>query len=103
MLEVDLRETADGDLVVMHDATLDRTTNLKGILRDTPTQTVLAARLREGMGGPDAPLTNQHVLSFEQLLTATKGRTLLFLDIKEPVHTKAAALVKRYRMQGRVL
>lgn len=103
MLEVDLRETADGDLVVMHDATLDRTTNLKGPLRDTPTQTVLAARLREGMGGPDAPLTDQHVLFFEQLLKVTKGRTLLFLDIKEPVHAKAAALVKRYGMEDRVL
>lgn len=103
MLEVDLRETADGDLVVMHDATLDRTTNLKGLVRDTPTQTVLAARLREGMGGPDAPLADQLVLSFEQLLKATRGRTLLFLDIKEPVHAKAAALVKRYGMEDRVL
>ncbi|TCU58603.1 glycerophosphoryl diester phosphodiesterase [Novosphingobium sp. PhB57] len=103
MLEVDLRETADGELVVMHDATLDRTTNLKGLLRNTPAADVLAARLREGMGGPDAPLTDQHVPSFEQVLKAAKGRTLLFLDIKEPVHAEAAALVRRYGMEDSVL
>lgn len=103
MIEIDLRETSDGELVILHDATLDRTTSLKGRLHDTPVAAVRAARLREGMGGSDAPLTDQHVPSFEEVLKATKGRTLLFLDIKEPVHAKAAALVKRYGMADQVL
>ena len=103
VIEIDLRETSDGQLVILHDASLDRTTSLQGPLRDTPLAKVLAARLREGMGGPDAPLTDQHIPSFEQVLKAAKGRTLLFLDIKEPVHAKAAELVKRYGMEDQVL
>lgn len=103
MIEIDLRETSDGELVILHDATLDRTTNLKGRLHDTSLAAVRATRLREGMGGPDAPLTDQHVPTFEEALKAAKGRTLLFLDIKEPVHAKAAALVRRYGMADQVL
>jgi len=32
--EVDLRETADGEIILMHDATLDRTTTGAGNVRD---------------------------------------------------------------------
>src|SRR5689334_15892163 len=34
MIELDVRLTHDGELVVIHDATLDRTTNGVGLVRD---------------------------------------------------------------------
>lgn len=53
--EVDLRMTADGELVVTHDSTLERTTNGKGIVEKTT-----AAELRK--------------------LRTKKGNKLIFLD-----------------------
>lgn len=35
-IELDLRVTADGELVVLHDATVDRTTNGTGAVADLP-------------------------------------------------------------------
>ncbi len=103
MVEIDLRATQDGVIVLLHDASLNRTTNLQGVLRETPYEVVKAARLREGMGGPDAPLTDQHVATFEQVLDAAKGRVLLFLDIKDPIHAQVQQLVRRHGMERQVL
>ena len=47
-IEVDLRLSADGALVAHHDATLERTTNGKGLVRAHSLQ-----RLRELSAGPD--------------------------------------------------
>ena len=35
-IELDARLTADGNLVVMHDKSVDRTTNGRGVVRDLP-------------------------------------------------------------------
>ncbi len=34
MVEVDVRQSADGELVVIHDATVDRTTNGTGLVKE---------------------------------------------------------------------
>lgn len=61
-IELDLRVTADGRLVVIHDATLDRTTNGTGPVRDRTLAEL--QRLDAGMG--------ERIPTFEQVLEATK-------------------------------
>ena len=47
-LETDVRPTRDGVAVVHHDATLDRTTDLTGLVRSRPWADVRRAALRDG-------------------------------------------------------
>src|SRR5437016_9697029 len=41
-VELDIRATKDGHLVIMHDGTVDRTTNGKGAVRDLDLDTIAA-------------------------------------------------------------
>src|SRR5690625_4015224 len=53
MLEIDVRRSADGRLVVIHDRTLDRTTASSGAVNELPAERVLGDRksVVEGKGG----------------------------------------------------
>jgi glycerophosphoryl diester phosphodiesterase len=73
-VEVDLRLTRDGVLVIMHDATLDRTTNGHGPVR-THTRAELQ-RLDAGEG--------EKIPTFHEVLDLVGGRCGLFAEIKEP-------------------
>lgn len=66
-VECDVHTSRDGDLVVMHDSTLDRTTKLKGPVKDVSTAT-----LREA-GIPFLP----------DLTALTKDRVVLIVEIKD--------------------
>ncbi|MBY6154673.1 hypothetical protein KUV47_15735 [Vannielia litorea] len=54
-VEFDLHPTADGAIIVHHDATLDRTTDTQGAIADLPEATVRRAVIDYGAGGH--PLT----------------------------------------------
>ena len=73
-IEIDLRGTKDGEIVVIHDATVDRTTNGSGAVAD---QTLAELRQLDAGRGERIP-TYQEVL---QLVSGT-GIALL-LDIKK--------------------
>ena len=50
MVEIDIRETKDGHLVVMHDKTLDRTTNAKGKVKEWTLDSLRTLYLKDGLG-----------------------------------------------------
>lgn len=84
-VEVDLRLTADGGLVVIHDATLERTTNGTGRVAES----TLDELRRVTMRGTDETLS-----SLDDLLALTAGRSALFLEMKAPyVPAAKAAMV----------
>lgn len=103
MLEIDVRRSADGQLVVLHDRTLDRTTASSGAVNELPAERVLGLRLREGSGGSDAPLTVEVLPSLAQVLNHLKGRTLINLDVKDPVLPEVIAAVTALDMNDQVL
>ena len=47
-VELDLHGTADGEIVVMHDSTLDRTTNLRGAINNTTLEVRFEGRFHAG-------------------------------------------------------
>ncbi|HSF15576.1 MAG TPA: glycerophosphodiester phosphodiesterase [Vicinamibacteria bacterium] len=53
MIEMDLRSTADGEIVVIHDATVDRTTNGQGRVGDLASREVLQLDAAFAFEGPD--------------------------------------------------
>lgn len=76
IVEVDLRRTADGELVLMHDPKVDRTTTGKGAVSDLTLAELRKLRLRNGVMGR-TPYT---IPTLRELLTAQKGRVLINLD-----------------------
>ena len=92
MLEIDLRLTRDGQIVLMHDETIDRTTNGHGPVEKHTLRELQA--FDAGMG--------ERVPSFEEFLEWVCGTGLfLNVEIKTKTHgtvDKAVALLERYRM-----
>lgn len=102
MVEIDLRQTKDGVIVLLHDDSLERTTSLSGPLRDKNRAELQSARLRREAGGPRAGLTDEHLPSFEEVLAAPV-KVFFFLDIKEPIHEEVARLLDEHGAWDRVL
>lgn len=84
MVETDIQITRDGALILMHDATVDRTTNGTGKVADLTLAELKALRLRMGKGGADASLTDETIPTFEEAMNMMRGRILVDLDAKGP-------------------
>ncbi|MBP2550737.1 glycerophosphoryl diester phosphodiesterase [Neorhizobium galegae] len=82
MIEIDTQATLDGRLVVIHDATLDRTTNGTGTVAQLPFETVRRAMLKTGAGGADAALTQEGVPTLEEILEEARGKITVNIDTK---------------------
>lgn len=72
-VEVDVRSTKDGVLVLLHDETLDRTTNGSGLLREHTFNEVW--NLNAGKG--------EKIPKVEDVFNITKNRCKLLLELKE--------------------
>jgi glycerophosphoryl diester phosphodiesterase len=97
--EVDPRLTKDSVIVVMHDATLDRTTNGKGKLSDHTWEEVKQLKLKD----PDGTVTGYGVPTLEETLEWARGKTILMLDKKDvPLHM-LLGLINRLKAESFVL
>jgi glycerophosphoryl diester phosphodiesterase len=103
MMETDIRRSKDGVLVIMHDPDVDRTTDGHGLVVDLTAAQLTHLHLREGFGGPDAPLTLQTVPTLDALLRAAKGRLAINLDIKAPIYSETIAMAASLGMLDQVL
>ena len=81
LVEADVRRTADGVLVLLHDETLDRTTTGTGRISETTFETVRSLRLVTA-GGVVTPF---RVPTLAEALAWAEGRTALLLDVKSDV------------------
>ncbi|MUZ57290.1 glycerophosphodiester phosphodiesterase [Agrobacterium vitis] len=82
MVEIDTQASADGHLVVIHDATLDRTTTGSRTVSDLPFDVIRQAKLRSGAGGPEADITEECVPTLEEILEEARGRITVNIDTK---------------------
>lgn len=92
-LETDVHTTADGVLVLFHDETLDRLTEVRGRIADLPAAAVARARI----GGTEP------ILRFDELVAAFPD-VRLNIDVKDwnSVATLASA-IERHGLHDRVL
>lgn len=97
-LETDTQQTSDGVLVVLHDATLDRTTDRTGSVADQTWEQVRGARLRN----PDGSLSDQTLPRLEELFE-TWPAARVNVEAKDDRAVEAlVALVRRYDAVERV-
>jgi glycerophosphoryl diester phosphodiesterase len=73
-VEIDVHVSRDGQLVVIHDATLDRTTSGKGRVADFTWPEL--RRLDAGRG--------ERLPSLEEVVKLVRGRAHLFVEMKDP-------------------
>lgn len=81
VIECDIEMTVDSVLVMMHDNTLDRTTNGSGRVRDLPWDALKSLRLKDNEGN----ITEDKIPTLEEVLKWSKGKALLTLDVKRGV------------------
>ncbi|BAV07860.1 glycerophosphoryl diester phosphodiesterase [Filimonas lacunae] len=101
IVELDVRETKDKVLVVMHDKDIQRTTNGKGLVSD-----VTYAELQRFHLLHDGKVTNAVIPRVEEALRLTKGKIMVDLDFKAgtaSAREATFALVKKLHMQQEVL
>ena len=107
-LETDVHLSADGEVVVIHDPTLDRTTTGRGAVRDKRLAEIATVRLKER----DGRVTDEGVPTLAALLDVlAPSRAQLLLEIKvgpdraryPGIEEKALALVKARGLADRVL
>lgn len=103
MIEIDVRSTRDGQLVLMHDATIDRTTNGQGLVADIDKAVLDRLRLRQSAGGAEAPVTEHRVPTLEEALQAARGQILVNLDLKVAQESHVTDLVERMGMSRQIL
>ena len=74
MIELDLHATRDEQVVVIHDFTLDHTTNLTG-----PVNQLTLAEIKKADAGK-----GERVPTLDETLDLTLGKARLYLEIKDP-------------------
>jgi glycerophosphoryl diester phosphodiesterase len=79
MMEIDPHWTKDSILVVMHDPTLQRTSNGKGRISDFTLKELQELRLKDVKGN----VTDYKIHTLKEVLKWAKGRAILVMDKKE--------------------
>ncbi len=90
MVEIDVRETKDGKLILMHDETIDRTTTGTGKVTDLTWEYLQTLYLRDGIGHK----TPHRIPTLKEALELCKGKILVNLDKSYPIFDKCFKVVE---------
>ncbi|MDQ0116184.1 glycerophosphodiester phosphodiesterase [Paenibacillus harenae] len=99
-IELDIRMSKDGELVIIHDKTVDRTTDKTGYVHD------FTLRELQGMDAGsffDAKYANETIVTLEEVMYAFGGKIGILIEIKDPqlypgIEGKLAKTVRRYEL-----
>lgn len=97
--EIDPRLTKDSVIVLMHDATLDRTTTATGKLSDYTWEELQSVRLKDHAGNS----TPYKIPTLEEVIIWSKGKTVVNLDKKDVPFHMIVALIKKHRAEKHVM
>ncbi|RNC64816.1 glycerophosphodiester phosphodiesterase family protein [Proteiniphilum sp. X52] len=91
IVELDVQRTKDGHIILMHDATLNRTTTGKGLVADWTLDSIRTLRLKNGIN----IRTKEIVPTLEEALYQTKGKILINLDKADRYFDEIYPLLKK--------
>ena len=98
--ELDLRTTSDGQLVLMHDSTVDRMTNGHGAVRDMTFEQIRALDLGAKFGSQFA---GARVPTFEEALRLAHGKIGVYVDSKSIAPEDLVAILEKTDMSDKVV
>lgn len=99
IFEIDPRLTKDSVIVLMHDATLDRTTDTKGKLADYTWEELQNVRLKDSEGN----VTDMKIPLLEDVIVWSKGKTIINLDKKDVPMRHIVELIKKLRAESYIM
>ena len=97
--EIDPRLTRDSVIVLMHDATLDRTTNGTGKLSDYTWEELQQFNLKD----VEENVTDFRIPTLESAIEWARGKTFLNLDIKDVPPEMYVDMIKRLKAESVVM
>ena len=102
MVELDVRKSADGVLILMHDEWLDRTTTCKGPVATFSYAALQSCRL---VIDGSRKLTEEHVPRLEDAFRTTRGQVLVNVDNKldATILPEIAALARKVGVEKEIL
>ena len=91
MVEIDVRQTKDGQLVLMHDNTIDRTTTGTGKVSEVTWEYLQTLQLKDGIGHS----TPHKIPTLEEALNLCKGKILVNLDKSYDIFDKCYEVMEK--------
>jgi glycerophosphoryl diester phosphodiesterase len=92
--EFDLAKTKDGKLIIMHDKTIDRSTNGKGKPKDYTLEEIRKFRLLSGTGHP----TRHAIPTLEEMLLVAKDKIIIDIDKGYEYYDEVLIELKKHKM-----
>ncbi len=80
IIEIDVKKTKDGVMVLMHDSTVNRTTNGRGYVSKLTLEQIKALRMKN----PDGAISDEQVPTLEEAMTLVKNKCMVYLDKSYP-------------------
>jgi len=99
-VEIDLRTTADGRLVIMHDATVNRMTNGIGKISQMNYDSLRALKLFNKNIPNSDTLT---IPNFEEILSVCKNKINIYLDFKDANVEQVYSEILKAKMQNQIV
>ncbi|HLF73678.1 MAG TPA: glycerophosphodiester phosphodiesterase family protein [Anaerolineales bacterium] len=105
-IELDVKLSADGQVIVIHDATVDRTTDGHGRVKDMPLKELRALDAGSSFAGN---YRGEKVPTLEEVFETLGKRTFINVELtnyntpRDHLVESVCMLVRRFGLQGRVL
>ena len=99
MMEMDPHYTKDSILVVMHDPTLNRTSDGHGKIIDYTYEELKKVRLKDPMGN----VTGYGISTLDEVLEWAKGKTILVVDMKEVSIETRVKKIQEHHVQNNAI
>jgi glycerophosphoryl diester phosphodiesterase len=99
MVEIDIRETKDGHLVLMHDKTIDRTTTGKGLVKEWTLDSLKTLNLVDGLG----VATKHKIPTLKAALQTSKDKILVNLDKSYTIFDKCYQIILETGTENQVV
>ncbi|AZB41656.1 glycerophosphodiester phosphodiesterase [Bacillus sp. FJAT-42376] len=105
LIEFDVQRTRDGELVVIHDTSVNRTTNGSGEVRD-----LLAADLKKLDAGSwfSPEFKGERIMTFSEVLKRYNGKAGMLIELKSPslypgIEQQVAEELAKYPLSDKVV
>ncbi|MDB5240287.1 MAG: glycerophosphoryl diester phosphodiesterase, partial [Spirosoma sp.] len=97
--EIDPRLTKDSVIVLMHDATLDRTTTGTGKLGDYTWEELKKLRLKDSEGN----ITEHRIPTLDEAIEWARGKTVLNLDRKDVPFSMTKQIIRKHKADAFIM
>jgi glycerophosphoryl diester phosphodiesterase len=99
-VEIDVRTTKDGALVIMHDSTVDRTTTGHGPVRNLTLAEIRPLKVKNRFG---PKFEGEKVPTLDEVLEVSHGKVNIYLDHKDADTEEVLRHLRKYGMEKSVL